>query len=212
MNKIDKAEAKEWLTDNTSITTLYLNAKPFDPNCFLSKNLLNESLLALWSKFVEFDNNWTRETIKENIQWNVPQLDNSLLQDKQEKIIKKRDKKTTRKSSEDTELTTVSIEAVLTKVTERVSKWVKIYKYLKIICIRRNFFNIELISKYSKWLIQCSLSTPIIWSIDEFFWLMGEHMKDNIFKIWRKDMVFSNGQMVEDMRDSGNKENSKGAY
>ena len=30
--------------------------------------------------------------------------------------------------------------------------------------ISAEFFNIELISQYSKWLIQCSLSTPKIWS------------------------------------------------
>ena len=87
---MDKTEGKEWLTDSTSITTLDFNAKPFDPNCFLSKNLSNESLLALWSKFVEFDNKGTSESIKENIQWDVLELDNSLLQDKQEKIIKER--------------------------------------------------------------------------------------------------------------------------
>ena len=88
MSKFDKTGSKEWLTDGTPITTLYLNAKLFDPDCFLSKSLLNESLFDLWNKFVKFDNKGMRKLIKENILWDVPEFNNYLLLDKQEKTIK----------------------------------------------------------------------------------------------------------------------------
>ena len=64
---MDKAESKEWLADSTPITALDLNAEPFYPNCFFSKNLSNKSFLAIWSKYVELDNKGARESIKENI-------------------------------------------------------------------------------------------------------------------------------------------------